>query len=711
VIEAPVDPGADVSAIDTDPGGAPAASPPRPPRTAAQRSRRRFTIGVSVGTAIVSLPYLWVLWDLWTGSVTGLRSVQPDNFYELQARGMFAGHLWVPTNSLGIEGFLHGGHTFTYFGIWPSIIRMPFLAVTHSLDGKLTAPSLLAAWLLTAVFTALLIWRVRILIRGTAVCGRAEAASYGALMAAVLGGSVLVFIAANPSTYDEDFAWSVALVVGALFTLLGMLERPTTKGAVASGVLILAANLNRSPTGYACVITALLVAGWFALGKGGRDGRKCAWWMAAAGIVPLLANCAVTYAKFGLPFGLPMADQVWAHINAHRRYFLAANGGKAFSLSFIPSTLWAYVNPTAIRFSSLFPFIAAPATPAHAVDNVVLDQTYATTSITAATPLLFLLGCWGLVTAFRPKGIGNVRLTRIIVLGAAIATAGVLVWGYIAYRYVSDLMPLLILASAIGLVDIWRRLQERSTRARGWTLAGVCALAAYGIAANMAITATPSTWFSTTQVANFVAAQQSLTPVALHATVVRGDVLPYNAPAGTLFVAGHCDALYRSTGDSYVNSPGQQVMHAVWAPVEQGAGIVHTITMQFNTGHWTGPAVPVLTYDGATLLLRPAPGNKAFLQVMHPSAVNVPWPSSVGFKFPQQKNGIYTITVATDPYLKSIKVEWYGSTMINRFLAGNGPAVVATTPPTSAGSQPDIVVREVPMPPPDMSLCKFVQRR
>jgi len=285
----------------------------------------------------------------------------------------------------------------------------------------------------------------------------------------------------------------------------------------------------------------------------------------------------------------------------------------------------------------------------------------------------------------------------------------VLVWGYIAYRYVSDLMPLLIIASIIGLVDIWRRLQNRSTRARGWTLAGVCAVGAYGIAANMAITATPSTWFSKTQVANFVAAQQSLTPVALHATVVQGTTLPYYAPGGTLFVAGHCDALYRSTGDTYVHSPGQQVMHAVWAPVEQGAGIVHTITMQFNTDHWNGPAIPVLTYDNATLLLRPAPGDKAYLQVVHPSPNNVPWPSSVGFKFPQQKNGIYTISVATDPYLKSIKVAWYGSTMINRYLAGDGPAVVATTPTAATGPQSAIVVRDVPMPPPDMSLCKAVR--
>jgi hypothetical protein len=95
---------------------------------------------------------------------------------------------------------------------------------------------------------------------------------------------------------------------------------------------------------------------------------------------------------------------------------------------------------------------------------------------------------------------------------------------------------------------------------------------------------------------------------------------------------------------------------------------------------------------------------------MHPSPNNVPWPSSVGFPFPQQKHGIYTISVATDPYLKSIRVDWYGSTMLNRYLAGNGPAVVAITPTTPTGDSPDIVISEPAVAPPNMSLCKFLRR-
>jgi len=670
------------------------------------QSRNRFTAATIIGSAVVAPIYLWVLWDLWTGKINALRSVAPDNFYELQARAMFGGHLNVPSGSLGIEGFLHGGKTFTYFGIWPSIIRMPVLAVTHAYDGALTAPSLLIAWFLTALFTALLIWRIRILVRGSAALGWAEAASYGALMAAVLGGSVVLYIAANPSTYDEDFAWSIALVVASMFTLLGMAAHPSARGAWASGLLILAANLNRSPTGYACVITAFLLAGWFALGKGGKDQRRWAFWLVLVGVVPLLANCAVTYAKFGMPFGLPMAEQEWAHINAHRRHFLEANGGKAFSFGFIPSTAWAYLNPTALRFSPVFPFIGAPLTPAHAITPVVLDQTYATTSVTDASPLLFLLSCWGMVTAFRPKGIGDIRFVRLMLIGSAIATGGVLVWGYISYRYVSDLMPLLIVASIIGLIDIWRRLHGRSRRTRGWVLGITAALALFGIAANGAITATPSTWFSKAQVSSFVGHQQSLTPSALSRTVIRGDVLPYYAPAGTLFVAGHCDALYRSSGDSYVNSPGQQIQHSTWAPIEQAGYMTHTITMQFNTTNWKGPAVPLLTYDGATLLLRALPGDKALVQLVHGSPTPLAWPSSVGFAFPQVLHGVYTITVTTDPYLKSMVVGWYGSTMINRYLAGNGPGVVAVTPESTTLPLPAVVIGETSLPAPDMSICR-----
>ena len=53
-----------------------------------------------------------------------------------------SGHLYVPAGSLGLEGFLYKGHTYTYFGLFPSMLRIPIFLFTHSLDGKLTGCSL-----------------------------------------------------------------------------------------------------------------------------------------------------------------------------------------------------------------------------------------------------------------------------------------------------------------------------------------------------------------------------------------------------------------------------------------------------------------------------------------------------------------------------------------------------------------------------------------
>ena len=112
------------------------------------------------------------------------------------------------------------------------------------------------------MFSSLLLWRVRLMFRGRAVIGRAEAASYGVLVAAHdrwFGAGVSGGLAEG---HHEDLAWSVALTIAGMFALLGVAERPSWGRVAAAGVLVLAANLDRSPTGYACALGALLMAGW-----------------------------------------------------------------------------------------------------------------------------------------------------------------------------------------------------------------------------------------------------------------------------------------------------------------------------------------------------------------------------------------------------------------------------------------------------------------
>jgi hypothetical protein len=670
-------------------------------RPSVDLSRRRFTIAVIAGTVIAVPLVLWAMWDLWSGSVDPLRAVPYDNFYELQARALFHGHLYVPNGKMGIEAFVHNGRDYTYFGLFPSIIRMPILLVTSSLDGKLTAPSILLAWMLTALFSALMIWRLRILMRGAAAAiGRAEAASYGILMATIMGGSVLLYLAATPFVYNEDFAWSVPLTVGSLFALLGVLERPTRARVLASGVLILCTNMDRSPPGWACSIAACLIAAWFFVRRGGAQNRRWTLPLLAAGLGPFLISCLVTYAKFGIPVGLPMADQVWASVNAHRRYFLAANGGKAFSFGFLPSTLWAYFQPFGLRVGGLFPFITPPGAPAGWLAGAVLDQTYPTASFTATSPLLFLFGCWGAVTAFRPRGIGQIRLTRIILLGAAAGAGGVLLWGYISQRYLGDLMPFFIIASGIGLIDIWRRLEKRPRRVRGAVLGAITLIATYCVAANVAVAAFPVDQFTKTQLDGFVSAENSFSLSSLANHVKRGSTLPSWAPNGQIFAMNNCSGLYYSTGNDEKDVPGQLIEHYTWMPIEQSPSFTHTIGFTFNkpVSDLTHPLV-LLTYGNSTLVMEPV-GNGDVRMQLRNSGTTISWPSATGWEFDITRQLLHEhlqITVTIDPNLNSFIVGWYDDeTMINHYISGIGPAVVKTTKVSPGSPVPVVTVRSLP---------------
>src|ERR1700733_9922065 len=298
---------------------------------------RRFTWAALIAIVLTMVPFVWILWSDW-GPANPLRqSIFQSNFFDLQARAMFHGHLSLPNGILGIEGFVHDGKTYTYFGLFPSIIRMPILLVTSSLDGKLTPSYVLLAWFLTGLFASLLLWRVRYFVRGNSAMGRTEATAYGVLMATIMGGTIWMLLASIPYVFNEDIAWSICLTVATIFALLGVMERPSFGRVLASGLLILCANFDRATTGWACVVGACFVAVWFLLGFGGSENRRWFVPVLLAGLIPLVLACALNYAKFGVPFGVPITDQVWSHVNAYRQRFLAANHNSEVGTVYAPN--------------------------------------------------------------------------------------------------------------------------------------------------------------------------------------------------------------------------------------------------------------------------------------------------------------------------------------------------------------------------------------
>jgi hypothetical protein len=525
---------------------------------------QRFTVVAVVSVVLASLPYLWVLWDLWSGTINPLRAgPQNDPIYDVQARAIMHGHLWIPNGSISGEAFVSHGHQYTYFGIFPSLLRIPIFLFTHTLDGRLSALSILFAWLVTALFSALLLWRLRIVLRGDALLGWAEAVSYGVLLASILVGSVLVFLASTPNVYNEDEAWSVALACASLFALIGVVERPSWPRVAICGLFVLFTNLNRPTTGYAAVLGTLLIALWLGLGRLGPDKRLWAGPVALAGLVAMAVGCAIDLIKFRLLFGAPLLNQL-----VIKQYGLSKlNGGQIIGLRYLPSTLVAYVDPANFRFTSVFPYITLPPFPG-TVAHTTLFTWAQTANVPLSMPLLFGLGTWGVVAAFSRHGVKEMAAIRILLVTSAATAAALMVYGWIYERFVSDFLPLLVLAAMIGLIDVWRRFDARSRATRRWVFAGVGALGLFGFWANMGFSITPVSNWTQTQLTSFVRVQRDLSDITGHPLsryVVSGAParcgipansplrvlgycnFPRQVPMGTLFIQGRCRALFIST--------------------------------------------------------------------------------------------------------------------------------------------------------------------
>jgi hypothetical protein len=511
----------------------------------AETDRRRFCLSLGIGAVAVAIPYLWVLTDLWNSGPSLFRTVVGDhrlgNFYDLQGRAILAGHLYVPNGSLGEEAFIHNGHQYTYFGIFPSLIRLPVLLVTHSLDGKLTAISILLAWAVTAVASGAILWHCRVSLRGTANLRIAEAATYAILFAAILGGSALVNLAANPWVYSEDIAWSIALSLTAAIATIALLARPSWGRLTSFFLAVLAESLTRAPAGMAWSAGAVMVGAWLAWRRPADDSRP--WWLLtmAAGVVSLLASFAISWLKFGTINSGPLKYQIW-----YSTHDAGVNHGHYFSPIYLPTGLSTYFGSLGVHFSNLFPFVTLPQYPVQGVGHVVLFGAEEMTSVPGSMPLLLLLTLVGLYGIVRRSSPLSIRLLAIPFVVAALPAALLLVFGFFDNRFVGDFVPVLVIGSAVGLPVVWQYMDRSGLAARRLAIAGMAALCAYSMVVNFGMSIVPTGWWSQQQTAAFVHAQQrvaSIVGAPESSVVVHRDSLPKRGPVGQIVIIGRCKAV------------------------------------------------------------------------------------------------------------------------------------------------------------------------
>jgi hypothetical protein len=236
---------------------------------------------------------------------------------------------------------------------------------------------------------------------------------------------------------------------------------------------------------------------------------------------------------------------------------LAYAGGDFVDVRYAPSNLVAYLRPDGFSISSRFPFIDGPRSVPTVYLDAVYDITYRTPSLIAVTPLLVGLGVWGSIVGVRAvRRDARIRRVAFLATVGVPAAATLLIWGFIAPRYLADFLPLLIPLSLLGLGGLSTVLDRSGRRLRTGVLAVVAVLGCWSIAAGAAL-AVSSSYLTGPDgdAAELVRIQGrgsfwDSTPGRDAATIDDFRFDRTNPPPpGTIAILGACEAAYLSSGE------------------------------------------------------------------------------------------------------------------------------------------------------------------
>jgi hypothetical protein len=509
--------------------------------------RRAALMTVTVGLLITA-------WLLFEGRPELAAPRYTTDFYDLQGRAILAGRLDIrPGESLGIEAFEIDGRSYVYFGLVPSVLRLPVLAITDRFDGRLGQPSMLLASVAVAVALARLAWvgRAAVIPRSREPATRRDAWWTGGWVLLGLLGTVSVYLTSLTVAYHEAILWGVAFALLAYDAILRLVIEPGLRRVVIASLFALAAFGTRASVGLGPVVALGLVGLWWtlrSLRNPGRSPRLDRLGLASVGgaAVAGLAYAAVNMAKFGTLFRLPLDRQVYSAISADRQAALADNGGSLFGLRFVPTTLWQMIRPDAVRITSWAPWIDY-GRPATVLGDVTFDTISRSASMTATSPLVVSLAVVGVCVVIRRRG-PLLAAWWAPMVGAAAGLAATLTIAFVAHRYLGDALPLVLLPAVIG----WWWLGERLDRRRWWGLVVVAVLGAWSVVGNLGLGVLQQRVYSARTPTDLARMVQFQLDTPGRPPVVRTDGSePVPVPTQRLWILGDCEALSWADGDGW----------------------------------------------------------------------------------------------------------------------------------------------------------------
>lgn len=400
----------------------------------------------------------------WTFDPMTIGSFWPGRFFSAQADAILNGRLWIDNSYLPGECSFVDGKCYGYFGVAPSLIRLPLVSVFGIVNSEMTALFLsIAAGI--SLWSALDLCR-RVLQRD---CPRVawQTAGYMAIAAVVLGPGGALMLVSDAYVYAEAILWSVAgMLLGANLFWRWWTEGKDRQFVGATLLLMFAAGSRPTAVLVGAVFAALVFVGRLFQR---RLTLKAILGAIGIAVLPLMALTGGFYAKYGTP--LPTGRYEGTNYVYIQR-IMENNGGPYRSSSrFVPTAALAYLRPDSMRVSTDWPWVRfrfgrpfgdkslerITYLPPLRDDSINVEPVVSLTDV-MPIPLLATAAASVAIVLRRRQ-----RFELVMLVGLATTLIIMLPTQTIASRYLGDFFPLLAVGTAFGatLVPRFRRLSGR----------------------------------------------------------------------------------------------------------------------------------------------------------------------------------------------------------------------------------------------------------
>ncbi len=174
---------------------------------------------------------------------------------------MLHGEFYVDPKVISFEGFAHDGRTYSYFGVFPALLRllaMPFTDVGQAPLARLSC------WVAVVIFVGLQL-RMLLIVHDSLPSGRRAPLLLAAMAAATVLSGPQLYILGAAAIYHEPILWAAVIaaafnlvVVRAAFGGADLGDRDMTALAALAGLAL----LTRVSIGATLYFGAVLLIGW-----------------------------------------------------------------------------------------------------------------------------------------------------------------------------------------------------------------------------------------------------------------------------------------------------------------------------------------------------------------------------------------------------------------------------------------------------------------